>query len=506
MNIKGDLLVKNTGLTFIARLVPMLVALVTIPYVIHGLGTERFGVLSLAWLIVGSASIFDFGIGRATTKFVAEALGKNQTDRVSTIVWTSIASQVTLGIVAGIFLYIFTPLLTSRILKISPSIEKESALTFALLSLAIPVVLCTKNLSGVLEAMQRFDLITCIQIPSSSFTALLPAIGVFFGLKLPAIMLLIVGGWMASVGAYLYVCLKVLPSLRTNISADRKLMRSLLSFGGWVTVCNILVPILVSSDRFLIGALLSVRELAYYIPPYEMAFRLLIIPGVLGTIVFPAFSTLAAINESRLGKLYFRTLLYVLVLMGPMVVTMILFAGTILEHWLGKGFAAESTTLFQILLLGMLFNGLAQIPATLLDGIGRPDVRAKIFLCYLLPYVVLAYILIMKMGILGAAVAWTIRAGIECGLFFVASWKLKRFKLASVTQSGFFKGVVALGCLVVTATAIRGISNVGLLVESSAGLIMLGLFATGIWRFVLDETDKRSLLKFAVLPSLSSRQ
>jgi O-antigen/teichoic acid export membrane protein len=103
MNIKGDLLVRNTGLTFIARIVPMLVALVTIPYVIRGLGTERFGVLSLAWLVVGSASIFDFGIGRATTKFVAEALGKNQMDRLSTIVWTSLVSQVTLGIVAGIF-------------------------------------------------------------------------------------------------------------------------------------------------------------------------------------------------------------------------------------------------------------------------------------------------------------------------------------------------------------------------------------------------------------------
>ena len=46
-------------------LIPMVVALVAIPIMLEKLGLERFGLLTLAWLIVGYFSLFDFGLGRA---------------------------------------------------------------------------------------------------------------------------------------------------------------------------------------------------------------------------------------------------------------------------------------------------------------------------------------------------------------------------------------------------------------------------------------------------------
>ena len=42
LKIQGGLLAKNTALNFIGQVVPLFVALVTIPYIIHHLGTERF--------------------------------------------------------------------------------------------------------------------------------------------------------------------------------------------------------------------------------------------------------------------------------------------------------------------------------------------------------------------------------------------------------------------------------------------------------------------------------
>jgi len=75
-NISGKLLARNTLLNFIGQILPLIVGVVTIPFVIQGLGTERFGLLSLAWVVLGYFAIFDLGLGRATTKFVAEALGR----------------------------------------------------------------------------------------------------------------------------------------------------------------------------------------------------------------------------------------------------------------------------------------------------------------------------------------------------------------------------------------------------------------------------------------------
>ena len=56
----------------------MAVAVVTIPALIGRLGTDRFGVLTLAWILLGYFSLFDLGLGRALTKMVAEQLGLGQ--------------------------------------------------------------------------------------------------------------------------------------------------------------------------------------------------------------------------------------------------------------------------------------------------------------------------------------------------------------------------------------------------------------------------------------------
>lgn len=93
METRGSLLARNTLLNFIGQVVPLLVGVVTVPFIIRGLGTERFGLLSLAWVVMGYFTIFDLGLGRATTKFVAEALGKGDEDQVPRLVWTAVTVQ-----------------------------------------------------------------------------------------------------------------------------------------------------------------------------------------------------------------------------------------------------------------------------------------------------------------------------------------------------------------------------------------------------------------------------
>ena len=49
----GRLLARNTLWNLLGQLLPMVVALVTIPALVRGLGVDRFGVLSLAWIVIG---------------------------------------------------------------------------------------------------------------------------------------------------------------------------------------------------------------------------------------------------------------------------------------------------------------------------------------------------------------------------------------------------------------------------------------------------------------------
>ena len=74
----GRLLAKNTVWNLVGGGAPMIVAVFCIPILIRGLGTSRFGVLTLAWALIGYASLFDLGLGRALTQMVAKKLGAGE--------------------------------------------------------------------------------------------------------------------------------------------------------------------------------------------------------------------------------------------------------------------------------------------------------------------------------------------------------------------------------------------------------------------------------------------
>ena len=492
VKIEGSLLAKNTVLNFIGQVVPLFVAVITIPFIIQGLGADRFGILSLAWIIIGYFSILNLGLGRATTKFVAEALGKDEMEKIPAIVWTSLASQLFLGILGGVILIILTPILVKQILNIPIDLIKETKTTFYLLSLSIPVVICSASLRGVLEAAQRFDLVNAIKIPSSCLNFLLPLIGVFLGFRLPGIIILLLISRIGTMMAYLILCFHVYPKIRKVFLINIQFFRPLFSFGGWITICNILIPILVYLDRFFIGTVCPIAYVGYYSVCYDVLSRLGIFPGSFAMTLFPAFSTLES-NKYKLKCLYVCSLKYMLLIMGPIILVLVIFAGDILHLWLGSNWASKTTLVFQILAVGIFLNALAQMPANLLDGIGRPDLRAKIFLSYVLPYVALLWFLIIKFGIIGAALAWALRACLELILFFGIVWKIMGLNRAILIENGLLRGVTVYGGIIIMASSTIAVLGKTLLVRGITTAICLILFVLITWRYILDIGDKHTL-------------
>src|SRR5271169_5160735 len=92
-------LARSTAFNFIGQLLPLIAGVGLMPYIVKGLGPDRFGMLGIVWVVFGYFSLFDFGLGRATTKFLAEWLAKENSAHVPALVWTSIATQVLLGLV-----------------------------------------------------------------------------------------------------------------------------------------------------------------------------------------------------------------------------------------------------------------------------------------------------------------------------------------------------------------------------------------------------------------------
>ena len=138
MPTSDRLLARNAVLNVVDLTTSPLVALFAILMLIDALGTDRFGVLTLAWVIIGYFGFFDLGLGRALNKLVAQKLGAGQEQKIPTLVWTGLSMMLLTGLEGTLVLGL--------------QLQTETLHPFYLLVLSIPVVMRTANLRGIPEA------------------------------------------------------------------------------------------------------------------------------------------------------------------------------------------------------------------------------------------------------------------------------------------------------------------------------------------------------------------
>ena len=445
VHTSGRQLAKNWGLNIAGQLLPLLVALFTIPFIIRGLGTERFGILSIIWAVLGSLTLFDIGLGRSTTKFVAECLGRGELEKFPGLFWTSLWSQILIGCVGGVAMAALVPYVVDHYLRLSSANLQETKTSLLVLAASFPVVLGGNSIRGVFEAAQRFDIVNYVKAPSSSCIFLLPAIAVPFGLRLSSIVLLLALSRVAVTLTYLVLCLWTFPSARSRCSLDYELLRPLLVYGGWVSISNFVAPLLTYADRFVIGSVLGMSFVTYYTAPNEAISRTSLLPASLLTTLFPALASLDASGaREKIQELCAGAIKTLLLIMTPGLLIVYMFAHQLLQLWPGADFAARSTSVLQIFCIGVLANAFAFVPFLLLQGLGRPDVTGKIHLLELPVYAMALFVLLAHLGLRGAAWAWSFRLVLDACLLFGATSSLKLFSLRNVLTPSIKRGFLLL--------------------------------------------------------------
>lgn len=422
----GHLLARNVIWNLLGTVAPLLVAIPALPRLIHAMGIDRFGLLTLAWVVIGYFSLFDFGFGRALTKLVAEKLGAGKTEEIPGLFWTSLALMLLFGSAGAVVMAVLSPWLVHSVLRIPAAIQTETLRAFYLLAGSLPVVISTTALRGFLEAHQRFGACSAVRIPLGIFTFAGPLLVLPFSAKLLPIVGVLALARLIACFVLWVLCVKADPSVKDRIAIRWNLAPELFHFGGWMTVTNIVSPMMVSLDRFLIGAVVSMSAVAYYSTPSEAVMKLLILPSAIVGVLFPAFSAGFAQDKKKTKLLFVRGVKYTFLALFPCILIVIVFAREGLTLWVGGAFAANGASVLRWLTIGVLFNGLAQIPFALVQGSGRPDITGKLHIVELPAYAFLVWLLVLRYGIEGAAIAWTARVTIDALILFGVSYTMLR--------------------------------------------------------------------------------
>lgn len=424
----------------------MLAALAAVPFLIEHLGQERLGVLSLIWVVVGYFSFLDMGLGRAVT--VAVACCRSSGERVGAeelpIVATASVLLVGLGCAVASLLCLGLMVWGVPVRLSSPEFLGEVKLALLWMLPSLPLLLLSSALRGHLEAVGAFRALNLLRAPTGVLLVAGPCLTALYSPDLVWACISILLVRLAHAMALLWLvaremALHLLPFIRALFkSGSIAWVRQLLSFGGWVTVSNVVGPVIIYMDRFVIGALLAASSIALYAVPFDVVSRLPVLIASLCSVLLPELARLSRSPPDGLANIHaVRQLVRRSSLFSLWVVVVVVVVGWLatpwgLDVWLGAAFAEQATEVTQILLLAFGVNALAQIPFTALQGAGRVRSVALLHVLEVLPYGAVLFFAVSELGIAGAAWAWLLRSLLDCA---VLAWMWHRYSASLVTGS-----------------------------------------------------------------------
>lgn len=402
---------------------PVAVAAITVPELVTRIGPERFGILTLAWGLVGYAGALDLGIGRALTQQVGVLIGKNQLGSIATVLAT--ASRITLvsGLLGSALIIMAALLGATAWVKNTniPQIELKSCLL--LLAVALPAQAMSATYKGLNEAFLNFKSVSILRAILGALNFGGPYLICLHSSYLPTIICSLVVSRLIALYIYRKLALDCLRATYTKKSEySREAAKALFGFGGWLTLSSLVSPVLLQADRFIIASTISAAAVFVYVLPYEMVVQSLVLVGAISSVIFPALTRLMHEHPTRWQPYFKKWLLRVAVLMAAICLLIAFSLPWVLPIWIKNNLNPESIVIGQILCVGVFANSLAAMFYALLHAQGKVRVTAKLHLVELPLFLMALLALIPIFGIQGAAFAWVGRMVFD---FLALAWIAK---------------------------------------------------------------------------------
>lgn len=429
---------------------PLLVGVAVIPAIVRNLGVGRFGILSIIWAMIGYFSVFDLGLSRTLTKVTADRVGTPAEAEVPTLITTTLVLVSVMSLSFSCLVALGSHALVHDVLHVVPGEAADTSAAIFWLAVSLPFVLLSTVLFGALEGFHKFDATNSVRLPLGVLMFLVPYVVSRHSAQLGTITAALLAVRVLVFIALVIISMRVVPGLGPGMRIFRRdQIATLLAFGGWLTVSNIISPMLAYFDRFLIALVLGSAAVAYYTVPFDALFRMLVFPTAIQGVLFPAFASLRRQSDTRVVELFRKSSENIFLVMVPAVVAVVLLGRLGLRVWMGPDFASRSFVVAEILAIGILFNAFARTPIMLVQGYGEAKWTGVLHTLELPFYGAALWALLKLDAIDGAAIAWTARVAIDCVVLYAMAIRLEPGIKAQSLRDLLAVAAVGLGAVVI---------------------------------------------------------
>jgi len=427
---------------------------------------EVYGTFTLSLSIVLFAKSFvSLNLYRAVDYFLPQHLDDGVYDKAKSTLLNVVAIAGVLSVFGAAAIYALMPQLVQLF------DEPLLVISLPILSLLLPVHVGQQILLSSFNSVGNFryrvyvkDLVgpvLRVTVATALLTAGVGLVALSVGYLVGVVVAVVLGGILLFRDAQW---------LRTAdfVSVSR---RDLLSYSLPLVMAGVMYSLVSRIDYFMIGFLDDSAGVAYYRVAYLLAANVMIVLSA----VTPVFKPMVAENrgdDEHIQKRYqFVTRLIVLVTI-PIGTTLVVAPELYLSVLFDPSYAVAGTTLV-VLTLGYVLNGLFGPVGTLLEGTGYTRLTMVNIVVLLVTNAVVNYVLIPRIGILGAAIGTTSALLVTDVVSLLEVYYLRRFTPASLD---IVKVSICAVPVVVLAAAFVRVSPNGILLAVSLPLLIVGAY------------------------------
>jgi O-antigen/teichoic acid export membrane protein len=393
----------------------------TYPYMLHHLGTERFGMWALALVVSQSLGTQDLGISGALMSFIPVHWNTGGSARIRELASTAIFLLAAMGMLLGIGVFFFRNELVS-LLKIPTPLRNEMSWLLVGMAVVFFLNLLSSGLTAILIGIHRMD----ISNVTYTAAAIVQAGGVFLVLHRGYGLLGLTVSYVCTAflwGLTTWILLhRCLPDFRLRASLIRRADAvSLLRYGSNIQAAGLGSFLTVPPIKILLSRYVSLASVSSFELASGMAMQL---RSVFLMAAMPLIPASAHFNSEKavikLGLLYRQSLRYIVLVALPVFSVAAVLSPGFTEFWLRKGTPYVASTLV-LLLVGWFLNTLILPAYFMLQGQGFARYQVYVASIQAVCSALFGYTLVQLFGYYGAI------TGLVIGLSVAAVYLLWQY-------------------------------------------------------------------------------
>ena len=370
---KNNRVFQNSIFSGISFAVPFLMMLLFTPALVQQMGTEGYGLWSVAVSSLSMMGMLEFGLGLAISKYIAEYLEASNYRGISTVVSVGLSTNLIIGLFLSFPLYFFANQI-SGLFQSDTIPHNEIVKTIQIASFGfIPLLLRNSGLA-VPEGFQNFKVSTTIKTVQSALVIVAAFLVTSWGGTIEQVALsTVIIMWIAGTTSIIiaYISLHSLPIIFPHY--EKEYIVKMFSFITYSGLRGIGAQLFTTVDRVAVGAVLGLSSLTYYVICIGIANKFIALSSSLTQALVPATSSLYARGNNVKIRRYFLNSTAVLAVINLSIgLCAILLAKILLTLWMGVEFSSQALELFRTLIFIYMLLALTSPAAQVANGIGSP--------------------------------------------------------------------------------------------------------------------------------------